>query len=87
MVDTGSSALAKRLLNERDALLLAHYAGAVPLEQLWTEQERISTALANAERELGNHKASREQLHAGLNGALNLLRDSGVFYTRGSGAS
>ena len=33
------------LLNQRDKLLQAHYAGAVPLDQLKDEQDRISTAL------------------------------------------
>jgi site-specific DNA recombinase len=74
--------LVKQLLEERDALLRAHYAGAVPLDQLRTEQERISTTLANAQRELANHKTSRQELHTGLHAALNLLRDSQAFYTQ-----
>lgn len=70
----------KQLLEERDALLRAHYAGAVPLDQLRTEQERISNTLAEAQRELANHRTSREELQAGLHAALNLLRDSASFY-------
>ncbi|QLL08637.1 hypothetical protein [Mycobacterium vicinigordonae] len=57
---------AKRLIEERDTLLHAHYAGAVPLDQLKTEQERISSALANAQRELNNQNADRDVLRKGL---------------------
>ena len=72
----------KRLIEERDTLLHAHYAGAVPLEQLKTEQERISSALANAQRELNNQNTDRDGLRKGLDAALNILRDSEDFYAK-----
>ena len=72
----------KRLFDERDALLRAHYAGAVPLDQLRTEQERISAEIANAQRELATRKSNREELHDRLDAALRLLRDSEAFYAR-----
>lgn len=67
---------ATRPTKERDTLLRAHYAGAIPLEQLRSEQERISTALARAEREVTERKLSREQLERALEGALRLLDDA-----------
>lgn len=71
-----------RLTKERDALLRAHYAGAVPLDQLRSEQERISTALARAEREVAERKLSRDQLERALESALGLLDDAYTVYTR-----
>jgi site-specific DNA recombinase len=59
-----------------DALLRAHFEGAVPLDQLRTEQDRISTALANAQHEVAERQLTRDQLHNALDGALNLLHDS-----------
>ncbi len=70
----------KQLTKERDTLLRAHYAGAVPVDQLRGEQERISGALANAEREIAERRLSREQLEHSLERALGLLRDPYVLY-------
>lgn len=75
--------LVKKLADERDALLRAHYAGAVPLDQLRNEQDRISTALAHANRELADRRLTRDQLHNALDRALGLLRSSRDLY-RGS---
>lgn len=70
----------KRLTDERDSLLRAHYAGAVPLDQLRSEQDRISSALANAQRELADRQLTRDQLHNSLDSALALLNDSHSLY-------
>ncbi|MGB2950664.1 MAG: recombinase family protein, partial [Rhodococcus sp. (in: high G+C Gram-positive bacteria)] len=70
----------KRLTDERDALLRAHYAGAVPLDQLRSEQDRISSAIANAQRELADRQLTRDQLHNSLDSALSLLNDSHRLY-------
>ncbi|MFV8241914.1 recombinase family protein [Mycolicibacterium peregrinum] len=70
----------KRLTDERDALLRAHYAGAVPLDQLRSEQERISSALASAQRELTDRQLTRDQLQGSLNNAIGLLNDSHSLY-------
>lgn len=75
----------KQLTDERDALLRAHYAGAVPLDQLRTEQDRISTALTNAQRELADRQLTRDQLHNALDRALSLLRDSYNLYVGSRG--
>lgn len=70
------------LTDERDVLLRAHYAGAVPLDQLRAEQDRIGRALAAAEREITQHEKGREQLVAGLDRALNIIRDAYDAYKR-----
>ncbi|OYN77683.1 recombinase family protein [Mycolicibacterium sphagni] len=64
-----------KLTNERDMLLRAHYAGAVPLSQLRSEQDRIAAALAVASRDLDQRQMTRDQLSAGLERALDLLRN------------
>ncbi|MDQ1462200.1 MAG: hypothetical protein QOI08_3684 [Actinomycetota bacterium] len=51
-----------------------------PLDQLRTEQDRISTALANARHEVAKRQLTRDQLHNVLDGALNLLHDSHSLY-------
>jgi site-specific DNA recombinase len=74
-----------QLTDERDALLRAHYAGAVPLDQLRSEQDRISTALANANRELTDRQLTRDQLHNALDHALSLLDKSRTLYRKSRG--
>ena len=76
---------AARLKDERDALLRAHYAGAVPLDQLRDEQQRITAALAAAERELSARRLERNQLTASLKRALSLLSDAHSQYARSAG--
>jgi site-specific DNA recombinase len=65
-----------QLKDERDLLLRAHYAGAVPLDQLREEQDRITNALVAAERELSSRQLSRDQLERALDRALALLDKS-----------
>jgi hypothetical protein len=55
-----------QLKDERDLLLRAHYAGAVPIDQLRDEQERIAVALAVAEREVSARRLGRDQLKQAL---------------------
>ncbi|WP_131701334.1 MULTISPECIES: hypothetical protein [Mycobacteriaceae] len=63
------------LTAERTMLLRAHYEGAVPLEQLRSEQERINIELGAAERVLKERLLSRDQLQRSLDHALELMRD------------
>ncbi|HLK16850.1 MAG TPA: recombinase family protein [Fimbriimonadaceae bacterium] len=44
----------RKLLDERAKLLEAHYAGAIPLDLLKTEQERISSQLQRIEEQLSS---------------------------------
>jgi site-specific DNA recombinase len=75
---------ANQLKDERDLLLRAHYAGAVPIDQLRDEQDRITTALAAAEREVAIQRLSREQLQRALESALALLDDAHKHYQSSS---
>ena len=51
------------LIAERTKLLQAHYAGAVPLELLKTEQERIAKRLAFLEAQIEAGTLEYEQAH------------------------
>lgn len=77
--------LVAQLKDERDALLRAHYAGAVPLDQLREEQDRIAAALGSAEREMKARCLSRDQLKASLDRALDLLDCAPEQYRRAVG--
>jgi hypothetical protein len=68
--------LLTQLKNERDRLLKAHYDGAVPIDQLREEQDRIASELAVAEREVCSRRLSREQLVHALDRAVGLLDDA-----------
>jgi site-specific DNA recombinase len=66
----------KRILNleaERRKLLQAHLAGAVPLDLLKEEQERLRAELANAGASLANTEVHWEVLEANVTKALNLV--------------
>jgi len=75
----------QQLRDERDILLKAHYAGAVPIDQLRDEQERIAAALANAEREVSARQLSRDQLQQALDRAVGLLDNAHEQYKRSCG--
>jgi hypothetical protein len=55
-----------QLENERRALMKAHYAGAVPLDILKEEQERIKGELATAGALMTNSEIHWESLEANL---------------------
>jgi site-specific DNA recombinase len=61
------------LTAQRDKLLQAHYADAVPLDQLKVEQERIARQLAAAHEALSGSRLQRQQLEDTLDRALVLL--------------
>jgi hypothetical protein len=66
----------KRILDleaERRKLLQAHLAGAVPVDLLREEQERIKTELANAGASLANTEIHWEVLEANLTKALEFI--------------
>ncbi|TQF73363.1 recombinase family protein [Rhodococcus spelaei] len=60
----------ERLTNERARLLQAHYAGAVPLDLLKTEQDRIARHLANIEDRLVVTGVEFETIEQNLRTAL-----------------
>jgi hypothetical protein len=59
-----------RLEDERTKLLHAHYAGAVPLDQLKVEQERITQEMATAASRLKTSLASTEQVQGVIDKAV-----------------
>ena len=69
------------LENQRRRLLQAHYAGAVPLELLKEEQNRMSHELAAIQHELDGYKADARLVRAHLSQALDLLEDCHRIYT------
>ena len=58
---------------ESDKLLQAHYADAITLDVLKTEQQRIALAKAGAERQLADAQASEQHLERQLDRVLSLL--------------
>lgn len=68
------------LLNQREKLLQAHYAGAVPLDQLKTEQERISTALTQITSRLDAATANYAEAQAELADCIDLAGDCYTVY-------
>jgi len=62
-----------KLTDERTKLLHAYYQGAIPLDLLHQEQERISTQTAAAEAQLHTAQRSASDVQATLQRALDLL--------------
>ena len=63
------------LEDERRRLLQAHYAGAVPLELLKEEQDRLGRELAGIQRQLDAYQADAKLVRAHVEQALDLLED------------
>jgi hypothetical protein len=70
------------LESERRSLLKAHLAGAVPLELLAEEQNRITDELAQAGALMANSEVHWEELERNLHRALALASNLGPTYTR-----
>ena len=68
------------LEDERRHLMHAHYAGAVPLDLLKSEQDRISGELGTIHRRLDVLQADASQARATLSQALDLLQDCHRMY-------
>jgi site-specific DNA recombinase len=70
----------QRLVNERTKLLQAHYAGAIPLDLLKTEQDRIAGQLDSVERRLEGLAGDQATVEANLTAALDLAADTQQAY-------
>lgn len=68
------------LLNQREKLLQAHYAGAVPLDQLKVEQDRIATSLTQITSRLDAAAANYAEAQAELADCLDLASDCYTVY-------
>ena len=69
-----------RLLTEREKLLQAHYAEAVPLDLLKSEQARIGEALNHIEQRFAETARLEERQDSQLNAALALATDTQIAY-------
>ena len=72
--------------DERALLLKAHYAGAVPLDMLKTEMDRLVRAISGAEQELHAASASVEDMEAQLHRALLVAGNCARWYREGKPA-
>ncbi len=63
------------LTAQRQKLLDAHYAGAIPLDLLKTEQDRIAAQLASIDQQLTGADENYEQARQTLADCLDLTRD------------
>ena len=70
-----------QLEDQRRSLLQAHYAGAVPLELLKEEQDRISRELHTIQCQFDGYQANTAQVRQHLQQALDLLEDCHRMYT------
>jgi site-specific DNA recombinase len=66
---------------EREKLLLAHYAGAVPLDLLKREQERLSREMETTVASLARLSTELGAVEEGLDAALALVADCHQLYT------
>ena len=72
--------------DERDLLLKAHYAGAVPLDLLKSEMDRLVRAIAAAEKDLAAASASATHIEGQLERALLLASNCSASYLAASPA-
>ncbi len=74
-----------KLKDERKTLLDAHYAGAVPLDLLKSEQDRIATAVAAIDGRLAEIAADFRKAETNLQRALTRVGDCEGAYREASG--
>jgi site-specific DNA recombinase len=70
----------RRLLAERDKLLQAHYADAIPLDLLKREQDRIGKQLVLIDERLNNGQDQQTLVETTLTRAVELARDCQTAY-------
>ncbi len=70
----------RRALNERAKLLEAHYAGALPLDLLKSEQERLASELNYVEERLGTLELKFDIVERNLKGALKFVSNLHTAY-------
>lgn len=68
------------LTAKRQKLLEAHYAGAIPLDLLKTEQDRIATQLQRVQDQLARAETTHEEGRQRLAAVLDLARDCHAAY-------
>ena len=76
-----------RLDNERMKLLQAHYAGAVPIDLLKQEQDRIANQIGDIQHRLEAHHDEYASARANLDDSLGLLANIVSIYQRADDAN
>jgi DNA invertase Pin-like site-specific DNA recombinase len=74
-----------KLTDERTKLLHAYYQGAIPLDLLHQEQDRITTQTASAETQLATAQRSATDVQTTLDKALDLLANCQHAYSNAPG--
>jgi hypothetical protein len=77
--------MSSRRIGRIEALLHAYYQGAIPLDLLHQEQDRITTQTAGAETQLATAQRSATDVQTTLDKALDLLANCQHAYTRAPG--
>ena len=72
----------RQLLDERAKLLEAHYAGAIPLDLLKTEQDRIASELNTIETRISATDIKYSTVEANLKKAYDLISNLHLAYTQ-----
>ncbi|SDY98773.1 hypothetical protein SAMN05428934_107127 [Tessaracoccus flavus] len=72
---------------EQHKLLQAHYAGAIPLDLLKREQDRITASLETIEHRISAHHGHYADARANLNDSLTLLSNAADIYEHADDAN
>jgi len=72
------------LQGRRRSLLDAHYAGAIPIELLKSEQDRLTEEVAACERRLATAGVTSEAIERNLEQCLQFIRDAATTYRTAS---
>ena len=75
------------LLGERKKLLQAHYAGAIPLDLLKRERERITASLETIEHRISAHHGHYAAARGNLDDSLKLLSNAADIYEHADDAN
>jgi DNA invertase Pin-like site-specific DNA recombinase len=76
-----------QLEHEQIKVLQAHYAGAVPLDLLKKEQDRISAGLETVKNRIDAHHGEYADARANLEDSLTLLENAATMYTNADDAN
>ena len=81
------SAICTQLGGEQQKLLQAHYAGAIPLDLLKKEQDRITASLETIEHRITAHHGHYADARANLDDSLKLLSNAADIYEHADDAN
>ena len=84
---TGLATRRTQLEGEQHKLLQAHYAGAIPLDMLKKEQDRITASLETIEHRINAHHGHYADARANLDDSLKLLSNAADIYEHADDAN